>query len=55
VPSLPMTITAWGGLDGRVWHEASSIELVELGAAARSLRGEPLGSEGGGADLDEDR
>lgn len=36
-PDLPASITAWGGVDGRVWRGAMSCDLAELAAALHAL------------------
>ncbi len=36
-PEVPASITAWGGVDGRVWRGAMSADLAELGAAVRAM------------------
>jgi hypothetical protein len=35
MPSMALSITAWGGVDGRTWRGAMGMSLAELAALAK--------------------
>ena len=38
VPNVSASLTCWGGVDGRVWRGATSVDLKELGGMVRAMR-----------------